>query len=138
MLGRAGDAVQGGAAAQRVHQGVVAQRLAGVQEDLAAGQVELGDPGLAVGHLTAPQHLGQLGPLGGPAGRGLVLADPVQEPALRGDQGDPVLLADPGGRRQARVAGADHDDVLLLTGHLVLLRSVFVAYGRWTAQPLRM
>ncbi len=119
MLGGAGDAVPGGAAAEGVDEGVVGDDLAVVEDDLAAGEVDPGGAGRDVADGASAQQLGDGGPVLGVPGGGLVLPDAVQDPLLGGDQGDLAALAGAGGGGEARVAGTQYDDLLL--GHVVPL-----------------
>lgn len=118
MLLGAGYAVPGRTAAEGVNQCVVSDDLARVQDELAARRIQFGHTGLHVCDAASAQQLADRRPALGVVGCGLMLADPVQEPGLRGDEGHRVAPARAGGRGQTCVPRAD--DHGALCGHVML------------------
>ncbi len=112
------DHVGVGDAAQRVDQGVVAQRVGIVDADGLRVGVDAGHPALDEVHTGAVELIGDLQVGQGLARRGLMQPQPLGEPGLRVDQGDVDVVAalqpagQPHGGGHAGVSGAENQDLV--------------------------
>ena len=107
-----------GDAAQRVDQGVVAQRVGIVDADGLRVGVDAGHPALNEVHTGALELIGDLQVGQRLAGGGLVQPQSLGEPGLRVDQGDVDVVAafqaagQPRGGGHAGVSGAENQDLV--------------------------